>query len=347
MSKVGRQTWKFSRGASVLATGTVAGTVEGKGPLGTDFDLRISDDHFGEPSWEKAEQKLFESAAKIALDKVSLSDGDLDLIVGGDLNAQLSSFYFGLRAYSTPLIGTYGACSTVTESLAVAAMAIDSNNVNYALVGTSSHNSTAERQFRYPTEYGVQKPPTAQRTVTGSGVVVLGSKPFGEMRITHATIGKLVDMGISSPWEMGAAMAPAAFDTIQAFFRESGMKPKDFDCIATGDLGYIGHELLAEMFRDAGMDLGERLTDCGMLIYDREQPEVYSGGSGGACCSLVTFGHLLDNLSSGVWNRMLVCATGALLSSVTVQQGETVPGICHAVAFERVSAENTDGGTKS
>lgn len=347
MSKVGRQTWKFSHGASVLATGTVAGVVEGEGPLGSDFDMRIADDYFGETSWEKAEQKLFESAAKIALDKAHWSAADLDLIVGGDLNAQLSSFYFGLRAYSAPLIGTYGACSTITESLAVAAMAIDSDNVNQALVGTSSHNSTAERQFRYPTEYGVQKPPTAQRTVTGSGVVLLTRKPVGEMRITYATIGKLVDMGVSSPWEMGGAMAPAAFDTIQTFFQESGMKPRDFDCIATGDLGHIGHELLANMFRDAGMDLGERLTDCGMMIYDTNQPEVYSGGSGGACCSLVTFGHLLDNLSSGVWKRILVCATGALLSSVTVQQGETVPGICHAVAFERVNGEQTHGGTKS
>lgn len=336
MPKIGRRTIKFKNPPSVLESATVAGKVESEGPLGGGYDIRLQEDTLGQKSWEQSEQKLFEKAAKLAMTKAHLSDMDLDLVVGGDLNAQLSSLYMGLKSFQTPIIGVFSACSTITEALTVAGMAIDGGFATRVLVGTSSHNSTAERQFRFPTEYGVQKPPTAQRTVTGAGTVILTETPHGNLRMTHATLGEVVDMGVKSPWEMGAAMAPAAFRTIESHLLESGFAWEDFDCIATGDLGGVGHGLLKEMLTDAGVKADSRLVDCGMMIYNKDQPEVFSGGSGGACCSLVTFSHLFSQLSSGLWKRMLVCATGALLSTVTVQQSQTIPGICHAVVFERV-----------
>ena len=336
MPRIGRHTWKFEHPAYVVSTGTVAGSTESQGPLGGTFDVRIQDDYYGQSSWERAEQKLFEHAVKIAMDKGHCSDAAVDLCIGGDLNAQLTGFFFGLRPFHIPSLGVYSACATITEALAIAAMALDSGFAETVLAGSSSHNGSAERQFRFPTEYGVQKPPSAQRTVTGAGAILLSRKPTQAIRITHATIGEVVDMGVKSPWEMGAAMAPAAFHTIENHLTESGFTLSDFDCIATGDLGKIGHAMVREMLDDAAIPTDSRLTDCGVLIYDFNQPEVFSGGSGGACCSLVTFGHLLNQLASGLWTRLLVCATGALLSTVTVGQSESIPGICHAVVFERV-----------
>ncbi|MCL6442845.1 MAG: stage V sporulation protein AD, partial [Alicyclobacillus sp.] len=228
----------------------------------------------------------------------------------------------------------YSACASFCEALGLAALTIDSGLAQRVLAGTSSHNSTAERQFRFPTEYGVQKPPTAQRTVTGAGMAVLG-RGTGKIRITHATIGRVVDMGITSPWEMGAAMAPAAADTIVGHLRDTGHAWSDFDCIATGDLGYVGHDILRDLLADRGIAPDDRLTDCGMLIYDKDQPEVLSGGSGGACATLVTFGYLLEQLRTGTWRRILVAATGALLSNVSAQQKDSIPCISHAIVFER------------
>lgn len=336
MPKVGKQTWLFSSTPRIRCTGTVAGKTEGEGPLGHLFDVKLDNDRGGFDSWEHAEQSLFKTAVETVLKKSGQQPQDIDLLVGGDLNAQMTSFYFGLRDLDIPSLGLYSACSTFTEGLAISALAIDSQVARQVIVGTSSHNSTAERQFRYPTEYGAQKPPTSQRTVTGSGVALLATTG-GEVAITAATIGRVVDYGIKSPWEMGAAMAPAAEATISQHLQDMGRIITDYDCIATGDLGHIGHEILRELLQQRGMDPKHILTDCGMQIYWSNQSEVFSGGSGTACSSLVTFSHFLKKLESGEWNRILVCATGALLSAVSAGQSDTIPSISHGVVLERRS----------
>jgi len=333
MPKIGKQTWRFDHAPRILATGTSSGKTESEGPLGNLFDIRHQNDRIDNKTWEKSEQTLFDEAANAAIDKSGLQASAFDLIIGGDLTAQLTSFYFGLRTFSIPSLGVYSACASITESLALGALCVETGFAKHVLIGTSSHNSTAERQFRYPTEYGAQKPSTAQRTVTGSGVAVLGPKG-SKIAVTSATIGQVMDYGITSPWEMGAAMAPAAFSTITAHLADTGLSMDDFDCVATGDLGHIGHEILVDLFAKKGV-VTANLTDCGMLIYQKDQTDVFSGGSGGACCSLVTFAYLLKQLQDGAWKRILVSATGALLSSVTAQQGDSIPSVSHAVVFER------------
>ncbi len=339
MSKLGKQTWWFQSEPRVVTTGTIAGRIESEGPLGSWFDIRLDKDGMQSHSWEQDEQALFNQTAILTLQKSGISPRQVDLLIGGDLNAQLSGFYFGLRDLPSPSLGIYSACSSSTEALALAGLALDGGVAQYVLTGTSSHNSTAERQFRYPTEYGVQRPPTAQRTVTGAGMALLG-KTGSEIALTAATIGRVVDYGITSPWEFGAAMAPAAEDTIIAHLQDTGRNLEDYDCIATGDLGHIGHKILRDLLHNRGLDPGHRLTDCGILIYRPDQPEVFSGGSGAACSSLVTFSYLLHQLQFGRWRRILVAATGALLSTVAAQQGETIPSICHAVTFERKDASS-------
>lgn len=334
MPKIGRQTWQFPSRPGVVATGTVGGKTESEGPLSAHLDIRHGDDRLGLNSWEHVEQRLFDEAANAVLQKSGLDVAAIDLLVGADLNAQLSGFYFGLRAFPIPALGVYSACASICEAIAVAALAIDSGQAAHVLLGTSSHNSTAERQFRYPTEYGMQKPPTAQRTVTGAAMAVLAAN-MGDIQVTHATIGQVTDLGVTSPWEMGAAMAPAAAATIRAHLSDTGRTWRDFDCIATGDLGRVGHDILRQLLTEQGTDVDERLVDCGMLVYHPDQPEVFSGGSGGACCALVTFSQLLSRMQSGEWKRILVAATGALLSNVTAQQGDSIPSISHAIAFER------------
>ncbi|WAH39063.1 stage V sporulation protein AD [Alicyclobacillus dauci] len=335
MSKLGRQTWDFTtNGVYVQGIGTVAGQLEGEGPLGKDFDVRLQNDRIDGDTWEHSEQRLFGQAAQLALENANLTADQLDVVMGGDLNAQLMGFYLGLRPYLVPSLGVYSACATICQALALAGLMVHTGHAHRALVGTSSHTSTAERQFRYPTEYGAQKPPTAQRTVTGSGAAIL-SDTKSPIQITHATIGQVLDYGVTSPWEMGAAMAPAAADTLLAHMRDTGRSFGDYDCIATGDLGRVGHELLKELLKEKGVHETSNLTDCGMLVYDPSQSEVFSGGSGGACCTIVTFGHLFKKLLDGTWNRILVSATGALLSSVSSQQHDSIPSISHAIAFER------------
>ncbi|EPZ48906.1 stage V sporulation protein AD [Alicyclobacillus acidoterrestris] len=336
MTRIGRQTWDFSRGTGVYVggVGTVAGQLESAGPLGENFDFHLENDRVDGDTWEHSEQSMFGKAAQIALENARVASEELDVLVGADLNAQLTGFYLGLRAHPVPALGVYSACASICEGLAIGSLIIHSQHGERAMVGTSSHTSTAERQFRYPTEYGAQKPPTAQRTVTGSGVAVLTNQPSA-IQITHATIGKVLDYGIKSPWEMGAAMAPAAADTIAAHLADTGRKLTDYDCVATGDLGHIGHKLVKELLHEKGLTDTGHLTDCGMLIYDSSQPEVFSGGSGGACCSLVTFGHLLKEMLAGRYQRILVSATGALLSTVSTQQKDSIPGISHAIVFER------------
>lgn len=339
MPRIGRQTWLFSQPPELVGTATVAGATESRGPLGDYFDIRHTDDRLGKNTWEHAEQAFLSEAATEVLRKTSTHADAIDLMVGGDLNAQLTGFYFGTRAFTIPALGVYAACSSITEALAIGAMAVDGGYADKVLVGTSSHNSSAERQFRYPTEYGAQKPPTAQRTVTGAGMALLGRPGDGssgaKVCITAATIGQVIDMGIKSPWEMGAAMAPAAKSTVIQHMVDTGRTFRDFDCVATGDLGFIGLEILRDLLEQDNHRPKDALTDCGALIFRRDQPEVFSGGSGGACCTLVTFGYLLRQLMEGPWKRILVSATGALLSSVSAQQSDTIPCVSHAIVFER------------
>ena len=334
MPLVGKQTWQFNSRPVLLAAAAVVGPKEGQGPLGQDFDAVIDDAYFGQDSWEKAERRFLEEAAQVAMTKANVTGDQLDVMFAGDLLNQIVTSNFAARTLAVPFLGLFGACSTSMESLALAALTVESGFAKQALAATASHNSTAERQFRYPTEYGGQKPPTAQCTVTGGGAAIVGRQGTGPV-ITHATIGKVVDLGVKSPFEMGPAMAPAAADTIARHFQDTGRTPDDYDLIVTGDLARVGQPLAAELLEQEGLYLGDKFKDCGILIFDPDQPEVFSGGSGCACCAAVTYGHLLKRMEKGELDRILVCATGALLSPLSSQQGESIPCVAHAVAIER------------
>ncbi|MHB1627521.1 MAG: stage V sporulation protein AD [Bacilli bacterium] len=330
---IGKQTWSFVSGPRILGTGTVVGGKEGRGPLGDRFDLVHEDPYAGQESWEKAERKMLEQAQEKAVWKAGLSMEAIDVMIAGDLLPQITSAGFAARTAGRPMLGVFSACATSMQAVALAAALVEAKAARYALAATSSHNSSAERVFRFPTEYGGQKPPTAHCTVTGAGAAVVGAGMAG-VRVTSATIGKVVDLGVKSPWEMGAAMAPAAVDTIVQHLADTGRCAGDYDLIATGDLARGGQPIAAELFGQRGIDVKDRFQDCGILMYDEHQPEVFSGGSGPACCACVTFAHLLRQVEEGVYGRILVVATGALLSPVTAQQHETVPCVAHAVCFE-------------
>jgi stage V sporulation protein AD len=330
----GHQSWQFDNGAYLLSTGTVAGPFEGKGPLAADFDRVHGDLTLNQDSWEKAEKMLLEEAADLAIQKSGIPKGSINFYVGGDLMNQIISSSFAARTLALPYLGVFAACSTSMESLALAAQLVDSGSAEYTLAGTSSHNCSAEKQFRYPTEYGSQKPPTAQWTVTGAGAALVGRKGQGP-RVRRATIGRVVDMGIKDPYNMGAAMAPAAVDTIEAHFRDFGIEPGHYDLIVTGDLSDVGHKLAKDLLHEHKVPIGQtEYYDCGLMIYDRAKQSVQSGASGCACTALVAYGHLLKRLEKREINRLLVVATGALLSPLSYQQGESIPCIAHAVAIE-------------
>ncbi|GAB6181437.1 stage V sporulation protein AD [Desulfotomaculum defluvii] len=329
----GHQTWVFPSKPTILATGTVVGPFEGKGPLANDYDLIHGDLWVGQDSYEKAEKKMMEEACEIAIKKSGLQKQDIQFFLGGDLLNQIISCSFAARSLAIPYIGLFGACSTAMEGLALGSLLLDSNSANFLLCGTASHNAAVEKQFRYPTEYGSQKPPTAQWTVTGAGVAVLGHQGIGP-RVTSATIGKVVDMGLSDPFNMGGAMAPAAVDTITAHFRDLGITAQEYDLIATGDLGRVGHTIARDLFAKHDIKMPEEIfTDCGLLIYDKNQP-VIAGGSGCGCSAVVTYGHILKRMKKGELRKVLIVATGALLSPLSYQQKESIPCIAHAVSLE-------------
>ncbi|MFD2612667.1 stage V sporulation protein AD [Paenibacillus gansuensis] len=330
----GKQSWVFPNRPAILASAAVVGPDEGKGPLAEDFDIVENETRMQGKSWEATERLLLERAAELAIHKAGLTSKEIQFYIGGDLMNQIISNSFAARTLSIPYFGVFGACSTSMESLALAAQLVDSGAADYVLTGTCSHNSTAEKQFRYPTEYGSQKPPTAQYTVTGAGAAVVtkeGSGPY----LTAATIGKVIDMGITDPFNMGAAMAPAAVHTIKAHFRDTGRSPGYYDLIVTGDLAKVGHKIASDLFAEEGIPMGETVFgDCGLMVYDIDKQQVQAGGSGCGCSAVVTYGHIVKQLRSGALNRVLVVATGALLSPISVQQKETIPCIAHAVALE-------------
>lgn len=330
----GHQSWVFENRPVILSTGTVVGPDEGEGPLAEDFDIVHGDLTVGQKTWEKAEKALLEEAAQHALDNAGLTGGQIQFYIGGDLMNQIISNTFAARTLGMPYLGIFGACSTSMEGLALAAQLLDSGAANYTMAGTCSHNCTVEKQFRYPTEYGSQKPPTAQYTVTGAGVAVLGKTGDGPV-ITSATIGRIVDMGIKDPFNMGAAMAPAAVDTIQAHFRDLGIEPGYYDLIVTGDLAAVGSDIARELFHKHNFPIDQTTyDDCGLMIYQRDKQNVQAGGSGCGCSATVTYGHLLKRMKKGELKRILVVATGALLSPLSFQQGESIPCIAHAVSIE-------------
>ena len=329
--RLGRQTVALAHPPSVLSFSNIGGKFEGQGPLADFFDEISNDSFFGEKTWEKAESAMQKTVLQRALEKAELTPEDLDYILAGDLLNQCIGSSFGLRDFRVPFYGLYGACSTMGESLSLASLLIDGGYADRAAALTSSHFCSAERQYRTPLEYGGQRTPTAQWTVTGSGCIILardGNGPY----VTHATIGKIVDKGIKDANNMGAAMAPAAYETIKAHFQDTGRRPSQYDLIVTGDLGKLGSEILFDLFHKDGMDLNN-LTDCGTLIYDLEGQDVHCGGSGCGCSAVVLTGHLLNGMRAGRWKNILFCGTGALLSPTSTQQGESIPCICHAAAI--------------
>lgn len=330
--KLGKQTAALADPPSFSGHANVVGKKEGDGPLASSFDYIASDDTFGEATWEKSESAMQKQALAMALDKCGQTASNLDWLFAGDLLNQCVSSSFAARGQDVPFLGIYGACSTIGEGLALAAMTLDGGFGEFAGVVASSHFCTAERQYRTPLEYGSQRPPTAQWTVTGAGAAILcreGPGPY----VTHVTVGKIVDKGITDTNNMGAAMAGAAYETIKVHLQDTGREPKYYDLIVTGDLGRLGSELLEELFRQDGVELMGRHTDCGLLIYDLEGQDVHAGGSGCGCAASVLTGHLLNGMRAGTWNNILFCPTGALHSPTTSYQGESVPGICHAIAI--------------
>ncbi len=331
---VGRQTLALSAPPSFLGHACVVGKKEGEGPLRDSFDIINSDSLFGEKTWEKAESAMVKAALEAALKKSSLSPGDIDYVFAGDLLSQCSGSSFGIRGTDIPFFGIYGACSTMAESLALAAMCLDGGFAQHTMAVTSSHFCSAERQFRLPLEYGGQRPMSAQWTVTGSGAAVLAAGGPGPY-ITHITPGRIVDWGITDAANMGAAMAPAAYDTLSTHFSDLGISPGEYDLIVTGDLGAVGSDILIDFFKKDGTDISKNHRDCGLMIFDKNTQDVHSGGSGCGCSASVLCGYLLNGMREGRWEKMLFAATGALLSPTTTLQGESIPSICCAVSISR------------
>ena len=332
---IGTQTVVFTTPPRFRAEAAVVGKKEGEGPLRERFDHISADSYFGKKSWEKAESTMLRLCFDLVLSKAGVGPGALDYVLAGDLLNQCTSSAFALRDSGLPFLGLYGACSTMGESLSLAVMLIDGGFAENVCAMTSSHFCSAERQFRLPLEYGGQRSPTAQWTVTGAGAAILSSHGKGPC-ISHVTTGRIVDAGISDGSNMGAAMAPAAFDSLSAHFRDTGRSPDSYDAVSTGDLGTFGHEILAELFHREHIRMPAVFTDCGMLIFNVEQQDTHCGGSGCGCAAGVLCGHILKCLREGMWRRVLFAPTGALMSPTSSMQGESIPGICHVLAIENL-----------
>ena len=336
MNRIGQHTILLPNRPRIVGSAAIAGKKEGKGPLHDDFDQIIDDDLFGEETWEKAESRFQYTTADLAIRKAGLTHEQIDAAMGGDLLDQIMAASLAVRELHTPFIGLYGACSTMAESLCLASMLVDGGYLRHAVCTASSHFCTAERQYRFPLEYGSQRPPTAQWTVTGAGsAVVSGDEKLPAIcRSTHVTLGRIVDMAIKDANNMGAAMAPAAADTLHRHLTDTGRRPADYDLIITGDLGRVGHDLLLTLMQERGLPLdASRYIDCGLEIFSPGQ-DTHAGGSGCGCSAVTLCGHIFRRFKSGELKRVLFMATGALLSPTSNQQGDTIPGIAHAIALE-------------
>lgn len=331
MTKIlGSGTVKFSSPPSIIANAAVVGKKEGDGPLAAHFDAISWDDRFGEKTWEKSEANLQKQTLETAIEKCGITIGDIKILFSGDLLNQCIASGYSARGTNIPLYGLYGACSTMAESMSLAAMMIDGGYADYAAAVTSSHFCSAERQFRFPLQYGGQRTPTAQRTVTGSGAAILsrcGAAPY----ILHCTPGKIVDKGVTDINNMGAAMAPAAADTLIRFFCDTSLSPDSFDLILTGDLGVTGANLLLEIISREGLELKGNYDDCGRMIYNINEQDAHSGGSGCGCSAAVICSYVLNMMRKGTINNVLFVGTGALMSPTILNQKESIPSIAHAV----------------
>lgn len=331
--KVGKHTSKIDN-VGIITSATIVGEKEGKGPLADCFDIVLPDNEWNEKTWEKTERKMQREAIKLAVTKAGISLSDIDRVFAGDLLNQCISAGFGLREFDVPFYGIYGACSTMIEGLSLAAQVIDGGFCDVTAAVTSSHFCTAERQYRNPLEYGGQRTPSAQWTVTGSGAAILKGGE-GNIQITHTTAGKIVDMGIKDANNMGGAMAPAAYDTLKAHFTELNISPDEYDLIVTGDLGKIGADVLVDLLKKDGIDISKNYQDCGCMIYDIDGQDVHAGASGCGCIASVLCGYLLSEMEKGKINSLLAVGTGALLSQTSSLQGESVPSIAHAISLRR------------
>ena len=332
--RIGQRTLQLEDQPFLLAHAAAVGKKEGDGPLGAQFDFVTEDDRMGQKSWELAESELQKTAIETALKKGGLQKSDLDLILAGDLLNQCIGSFLASMQSDVPYLGQYGACSTMAQGLALGACLVESGAARRLVASASSHFCSAERQYRFPLAYGGQRTPTAQWTATAAGAAVLGKQGSGHIRITHALFGKMVEMGVKDANNMGAAMAPAAYDTLSTLLADLGAQPNDFDCIVTGDLGHVGADLLLTLLREDKIDLSPVYSDCGSLLFGDEQ-DAHAGGSGCGCSAAVLCGPLLRDMQAGKIKRLVFAGTGAMMSPTSVQQGQPIAGICHAVVIER------------
>lgn len=338
---VGKQSVIFQNPPYIIAAASIAGKKEGEGPLGSLFDVVHQDPMLGKETWEEAESELMRQAAEKVLQKAGLKNSDIRYLVGGDLLGQLIATSFGIADLNIPTIGIYGACSTMGEGMSVGSMLIDGGFAGKVLAITSSHFAGAEKQFRFPLDYGNQRPYSATWTITGSGAVIISDKDDrgqGEkgkpVVVKGVTTGKIVDYGLKDSMNMGAAMAPAAFETIKQNFEDLGVEPSYYDRIITGDLGYVGKNILIDMLKEKNYDISPNHMDCGIEIFDKDSQDTHAGGSGCGCSAIVFAGYILKQLRENKWKRVLFLPTGALLSQVSFNEGKSVPGIAHAVIVE-------------
>ncbi len=328
--KIGNRTIEFDNQIRIIGYGSIVGKKEHEGPIGAEFDEYVEDSFFGEKSFEKAESKLQKHAVSTALRKVNLKQNDIDCIFAGDLLNQCIGSSFAARESATPYVGLYGACSTMALSLIMSCLAIESGAAQRTVAVTSSHFCSAERQYRFPLDYGNQRTQNAQWTVTGSGAAIVSKYGLGPV-ISKCTIGEIVDLGVSDVNNMGAAMAPAAASTLLNFFKDTGTTADDYDIIYTGDLGYVGTNLLYELMLKEGYDLRCKHSDCGLIIFDRETQDVHAGASGCGCSASVLCSFIMHRLENGDFNNILFMSTGALMSPTSAFQGESIPSIAHLV----------------
>lgn len=339
---IGKQSIVFEKNIYVYDYASVASKKEGEGPFGSCFDYIEDDPLFGEKTWEKAESKMQKKAVKIALEKAGEKPENIRYLFAGDLLGQLIATTFGIKDYKIPFFGLYGACSTMGESLSLASMTIDGGYANKVIAVTSSHYAGAEKQFRFPLDYGNQRPLAATTTVTGCGAVILsneGRSIAGKKNIVikGITTGKIIDYGVKDSMNMGACMAPAAVDVIYNNLIDMSRVPSYYDMIITGDLGKVGTDILLDIMQEKGKDISKNHMDCGVEIYYPEFQDSHSGGSGCGCCAITLCGYILEKMRKGQWNRVLFVPTGALLSPTSFNEGESVPGIAHGIVFETLN----------
>lgn len=325
--RIGAGTIRLEKPVAIAATAAVGSRMEKEGPLGAEFDRLVEDSSFGEKSWEKAETKMQTLAIELALQKGNTTAEQVDVMLGGDLLNQCIASAYAVREQGRPFLGLYGACSTMAESLTLASLLVESGAARKALAVTSSHFCSSERQFRFPLDYGGVRTPTAQHTATAAGAALVGMA--GPITVREVCIGRVVDLGVTDMNNMGAAMAPAAWDTLRQYFTDTGTSPADYDKIITGDLAQVGSDLLVRLAAEENCDLRPRYTDCGLMLYEREKQQVDAGASGCGCSAAVMCAHFLPAMLQGKYRNILFMATGALMSPTACQQGESIPGIAH------------------